>query len=279
MVKSYKPTSAGRRFGSVTDYSVLSRVAPCKALLEKLPKTGGRNARGRITCRHRGGGNKRHYRRIDFKRQKDGIPARVSTLEYDPNRSAFIALLAYADGEKRYIIAPEGLKPGDTVVSGDKVPLKVGNTMPVSEIPVGIEIHNVELQAGRGGQLARSAGSSVQVQAKEGNYAHLKLPSGEIRKVRLECRATVGQTSNKEHNNVVIGKAGRKRHMGRRPHVRGVAMNPVAHPLGGGEGRSSGGRHPCSPWGQLAKGQKTRSKRKPSGSLILRRRKKKRRKR
>ncbi len=278
MIKEYKPTSPGRRFGSIVDYSGLSKEKPCKSLLSPLHKTGGRNARGRICTRHIGGGEKRHYRIVDFKRQKDGVPAVVKTIEYDPNRTARIALIAYADGEKSYIIAPEGLNPGDTVQSGDEVPLKPGNTMPLKNIPVGMEIHNIEFIPRKGGKIARSGGTGAQLQAKEGDFAHIKMPSGEIRVVKVECRATIGQVGNKEHNTIIIGKAGRKRHMGVRPTVRGVAMNPVSHPMGGGEARSKGGNHPCSPWGQLSKGLKTRNKRKTTTKFIIQRRKIKRRK-
>ncbi len=276
MLKNYKPTSPGRRKASVLDVSDLTKKKPEKGLCAPRKVTGGRNARGRITLRHRGGGHKRKLRTLDFKRKKVDVPARVAALEYDPNRSSRIALLHYADGEKAYILAPVGLKVGDRVVSGEKVEPETGNCMPLKNIPLGTPVHNVELKAGRGGQLARSAGAVAQLQAREGGYAQLVLPSGEIRRVREECRATVGQIGNLDHINVRLGKAGRKRHMGIRPHVRGVAMNPVAHPLGGGEGRSAGGRHPCSPWGQLAKGGKTRKRNKPGSDLIVRRRKKKR---
>jgi large subunit ribosomal protein L2 len=242
--------------------------------LEPLRKTGGRNNSGRITMRRRGGGHKRTYRRIDFKRNKDGIPAKVATIEYDPNRSARIALLHYADGEKRYVIAPSGLKVGTVVMSGPDAEFETGNCLPISRIPVGTVMHAVELIAGKGAQMARSAGSFVQLMAKEGSYAQLRLPSGEMRKVRVECRATIGQVGNLEHENLQKGKAGRTRWFGRRPKVRGVAMNPIDHPMGGGEGRSSGGRHPCSPWGQPSKGFRTRKK-KTSDKLIVRRRKRK----
>ncbi len=276
MIKEYKPTSPGRRFGSVVDYSTLDKVPACRKLLSPLHKSGGRNARGRMCMHHKGGGEKRQYRIVDFKRCKDGIPATVKTLEYDPNRSAFIAFITYADGERSYILAPEGVVPGDTVISGEEVPLKPGNTMPLKNIPVGLEVHNIEFLPRKGGQMARSAGSYAQLQAKEGDVAHICLPSGEVRVVKLECRATIGHVSNKEHNTIVIGKAGRKRHMGIRPTVRGVAMNPVSHPMGGGEARSKGNRHPVSPWGQQSKGLKTRGKRNISETLIIRHRKKRR---
>lgn len=242
--------------------------------MEPLPKKGGRNNLGRMTARHIGGGAKRQYRRIDFKRDKYDIPAKVASIEYDPNRSARIALLHYKDGEKRYIIAPEGLKVGDVVISGEKVEPRVGNTMPLKNIPLGMDIHNVELEIGHGGRLARSAGSMIRLLAREGGYANLILPSGEIRRIHENCRATVGQIGNLDHINVSFGKAGRRRHMGIRPRVRGVAMNPVAHPMGGGEGRAHGGRPPCSPTGVLAKGGKTRKKRAPSNKYIVRRRQK-----
>ncbi|NPA49724.1 MAG: 50S ribosomal protein L2 [Thermodesulfobacteria bacterium] len=272
-VKKCKPTSPGRRFMSfVIDPDLTPDKEPERSLLEFLSKTGGRNTYGRVTVRFRGGGHKRLYRKIDFKRNKDGVPAKVAAIQYDPNRSANIALLYYADGEKRYILAPLGLKVGDVLMSGEEVEVKVGNCMPLKNIPLGTIIHNIELRPGKGGQLARSAGTFAQLMAKEGNYAHLRLPSGEIRMVHINCRATIGQVGNIDHENVTIGKAGRSRWLGRRPHVRGVAMNPVDHPMGGGEGRTHGGRHPCSPWGQLAKGLKTRGK-KPSDKFIVRRRK------
>jgi len=275
-IKSYKPTSPGRRFGTVTDFAEITKTKPEKSLTEPLKKHGGRNAHGGITCRHRGGGNKRQYRLIDFRRNKDNIAAKVLSIEYDPNRTARIALLQYEDGEKRYIVAPRGLQVGSTLMSGENVPVEVGNCMPLRNIPPGMDIHNVELRAGSGGAIVRSAGTAVQISAKEGDFAHITMPSGEVRKVHLACRATIGQVSNLEHNIVSIGKAGRKRHMGIRPTVRGVAQNPVSHPMGGGEGRSSGGRHPCSPWGKLAKGGKTRHKRALSNKFIIRRRRSKR---
>ncbi len=271
-IKKCKPTSPGRRFQTYLVDPELSKKKPERSLVEPLKKTGARNVYGRITARHRGVGHKRLYRKIDFKRNKDGVPAKVAALEYDPNRSARIALLHYADGEKRYILAPLGLKVGDVVMSGESVEIKPGNCLPLKNIPLGTLVHNIELRPGKGGQLVRSAGAVAQVMAKEGPYVHIKLPSGEIRLFHRECRATVGQVGNLDHENISIGKAGRYRWLGWRPHVRGVAMNPVDHPLGGGEGRSSGGRHPCSPWGQLAKGLKTRGK-KPSDKFILKRRK------
>ncbi len=272
-VKQYNPTSAGRRQASVNDYAELTCNKPNKALLAPIKKTGGRNHSGKITSRHRGGGNKRRYRIIDFKRDKDGIPAKVATIEYDPNRSCHIALLHYADGEKRYILAPLGLKVGAEVVSGGDGEPRLGNCLPLSNIPSGMEIHNVEMTAGRGGQMVRTAGGVARLAAKDGHWAHLSLPSGELRMIRLECRATIGQLGNLDHQNVRVGKAGKSRHQGRRPHVRGVAMNPVAHPMGGGEGRSGGGRHPCSPTGKPAKGGRTRARRKTSSKRIIRRRK------
>jgi large subunit ribosomal protein L2 len=271
-VKKVKPTSPGRRAQSYTSFDEITSTTPEKSLLRAIKKTGGRNVHGRITCRHRGGGHKRHYRVIDFKRDKIEIPAKVATIEYDPNRSARIALLHYADGEKRYILAPVNLKVGDTVVSGPEADIKPGNTLPLINIPLGTHIHNIELHLGKGGQIVRSAGTYAQLMAKEGRYALIKLPSGEVRMVISKCKATIGQIGNVMHENISLGKAGRKRWLGRRPKVRGVAMNPVDHPMGGGEGRSSGGRHPCSPWGVPSKGFKTRSKRK-SSRLIVKKRK------
>jgi large subunit ribosomal protein L2 len=271
-VKKVKPTSPGRRAQSYTSFDEITSTTPEKSLLRAIKKTGGRNVHGRITCRHRGGGHKRHYRVIDFKRDKIGISAKVATIEYDPNRSARIALLHYADGEKRYILAPVNLKVGDTVVSGSEADIKPGNTLPLINIPLGTHIHNIELHLGKGGQIVRSAGTYAQLMAKEGRYALIKLPSGEVRMVISKCKATIGQIGNVMHENISLGKAGRKRWLGRRPKVRGVAMNPVDHPMGGGEGRSSGGRHPCSPWGVPSKGFKTRSKRK-SSRLIVKKRK------
>jgi large subunit ribosomal protein L2 len=251
-IKVYKPTSAGRRNASVNIREELTGHAPTKSLLRPIKKTGGRNHHGVITSRCRGGGAKRMYRVIDFKRNKDGIEGNVATIEYDPNRTCNIALINYADGEKRYILAPVGLKAGQKVYSGDEAEPRLGNCLPLTNIPTGLTIHNVEMTPGQGGKLVRTAGGSAKLMAKEGKWAHLLLPSGEMRMVDARCRATVGQLGNLDHQNVKLGKAGRKRHMGRRPHVRGVAMNPVAHPMGGGEGRSGGGRHPCSPTGKLA---------------------------
>ncbi len=272
-IKVYKPTTNARREMSVTDYSELSKVAPEKSLLVSLKKNSGRNSYGRITVRHRGGGQRRKYRVIDFKRDKFGIPATVASVEYDPNRSAFIALLQYEDGEKRYILQPAGLKVGDTVVAGPDADIKSGNALPLTNIPVGTVVHNVELYPGRGGQLARAAGNSAQLMAKEGVYALLRLPSGELRNVPATCMATVGQVGNLDHENVKVGKAGRKRHMGWRPTVRGSVMNPCDHPHGGGEGRSPIGRPgPVTPWGKPALGYKTRNTKKKSDKLIVKRR-------
>ena len=273
-IKVYKPTTNARRNMSVTDYSQLSKVEPEKSLLAPLNKNSGRNSYGRITVRHRGGGCRRKYRLIDFKRQKNDMPATVQTLEYDPNRSAFIALIQYEDGTKSYIIAPDGLKVGDTVVSGAGADIKPGNALPLTNIPVGTFIHNVELYAGRGAQLARSAGNMAQLMAKEGAYALLRLPSGELRNVPVGCMATVGQVGNLDHENVKIGKAGRKRHMGWRPTVRGSVMNPCDHPHGGGEGKAPIGRPgPVTPWGKPALGYKTRNTNKKSDKHIIKRRK------
>jgi len=272
-LKKYKPITPGLRFRVDVTRDDITADEPERSLVVRLVKTGGRNNQGRITAWQRGGGHKRLYRIIDFKRNKHDIPATVKTIEYDPNRSARIALLAYADGEKRYILAPDGLQVGDTVMSGENAEVKVGNALPLAKIPLGMMVHNIELIPGKGGQVARSAGVAAQLMAKEGDWALLKMPSGEIRKFRMNCYATVGQVSNIDHINESLGKAGRARWRGRRPNVRGVAMNPIDHPMGGGEGRSSGGRHPCSPWGQLAKGLKTRKKRKPSDALIIKRRK------
>jgi large subunit ribosomal protein L2 len=256
----------------VSDFTEITRSKPEKSLLAPLNKSGGRNNRGRITSRHRGGGHKRRYRMIDFKRNKLNIEAKVATIEYDPNRSARIALLHYVDGEKRYIVMPKGLEVGMTLLAGENAPFSVGNAMPLWRIPLGTLVHNIELKPGRGGQIARSAGSYAQVMAKEGSLITLRLPSNEVRMVHRSCYATIGEVGNADHENVVSGKAGKSRWLGKRPHVRGVAMNPVDHPMGGGEGKSSGGRHPCSPWGQPAKGKKTR-KRQPSDRFIVRRRK------
>ena len=272
-IKTFKPTSKGVRFRTNSDYAEVTASKPEKSLTISLKGKSGRNNNGRVTVRHQGGGNKRLYRIIDFKRNKDGVPARVATIEYDPNRSARIALLVYADGEKRYIIAPIGLKIGDTVQSGEGADIKPGNAMVLNSLPVGTVVHNVELRPGKGGQMARSAGSYAQLLAKEGDYCHVRLPSGEIRLVKADCKATVGQVSNQEHENISLGKAGRKRWMGVRPTVRGVAMNPVDHPMGGGEGRTSGGRHPTTPWGKPTKGYKTRKKNKPSNKYIVSKRK------
>ncbi|MHC4244400.1 MAG: 50S ribosomal protein L2 [Planctomycetota bacterium] len=277
-IRVYKPTSAGRRNSSVNDYAELTNDKPEKSLCKRIKKNGGRNHHGVTTTRFRGGGARRIYRVIDFKRKKDGISAKVATIEYDPNRNCFISLLHYVDGEKRYILAPFGIKAGDLVESGQVCEPKIGNTMPMSAIPAGMEIHNIEMRAGQGGKLVRGAGNAAKIVAKEGNWVSIILPSGEMRMIRKECRATIGRVSNPDHQNVRIGKAGRKRHMGIRPHVRGKAMNPVAHPMGGGEGRANGGRHPCSPTGVLAKGGKTRNPRNPSNKRIIRRRKSKRQK-
>lgn len=273
-IKLYRPTSPGRRQGSVLDYAEITRTTPEKSLLEAYRKSGGRNNNGHITRRHRGRGNKKMYRRIDFRRDKDGIPAKVFSIEYDPNRSANIALLHYADGEKRYILAPLDLKVGQTVLSGATAEPLPGNSLPLANIPVGLEIHNVELRLGRGGQLCRTAGGWAQLQAKEGEYAIVMLPSAELRKINLACRATIGRIGNLDWQNVSYGKAGRKRHLGIRPTVRGTAQNPVDHPMGGGEGRTAGGRHPCSPSGVLSKGGKTRKPNHITDRFILRRRKK-----
>ncbi len=271
-VKKVKPTSPGRRFQEYSTFEEITTTKPEKSLLRPLKKSGGRNANGRITCRHRGGGHRRHYRVIDFKRDKEGVPAKVATIEYDPNRSARIALLNYADGEKRYILAPVNLNVGDKVMAGPVADIKPGNTLPLGNIPLGTQIHNIELRLGKGGQIVRSAGAFAQLMAKESPYALIKLPSGEVRKVLLKCRATIGQVGNVLHENISLGKAGRSRWLGRRPTVRGVAMNPVDHPMGGGEGRSSGGRHPCSPWGVPSKGFRTRKKSKASNKYIIKRR-------
>ena len=272
-IKKYKPTSAGRRNASVSDFAELTKgVKPEKNLLRPMKKKGGRNNQGKITARHRGGGHKRRYRVIDFLRKKDGVPARVASIEYDPNRSARVALLHYVDGEKRYILAPDGLQVGAQVQSGSNAPPVVGNAMPLKNIPLGTTIHGIELQPGRGAVLCRSAGSSANLMAREADWAQLTLPSGEIRRVPSECRATIGKVGNSDHMNIRLGKAGRSRWLGRRPHVRGTAMNPIDHPHGGGEGRTKGGRHPVSPTGVPAKGGSTRKKRKPSNAAIVRRR-------
>ncbi len=274
-LKKYKPTSPGRRFQTVSDFSEITSTVPEKSLLEPLPKKGGRNNNGRITTRHQGGGHKRRYRVIDFKRNKDGVPSKVATIEYDPNRSARIALLHYADGEKRYILAPKGLEVGQTITAGPGSDIRPGNALPLSDIPTGTVVHAVELQPGKGAAIARSAGTSVQLVGKEGDYAILRMPSSEMRRVLLTCRATVGEVGNAEHGNVSIGKAGRARHLGVRPTVRGTAMNPVDHPHGGGEGKNkTAGRHPVTPWGVPTKGHRTRLKGKVTDRLIIRRRKK-----
>ena len=271
-VKKVKPTSPGRRFQMYSTFDEITRTTPEKCLLRVAKKTGGRNSNGRITCRHRGGGHRRHYRIIDFKRDKTGVPAKVAAIEYDPNRSARIALLHYVDGEKRYILAPLHLAVGDTVVSGPESDIKPGNALPLIKIPLGTFIHNIELKIGKGGQIVRSAGTYAQLMAKEDRYALVKLPSGEVRMVLIKCQATVGQLGNVINENISLGKAGRSRWLGRRPSVRGVAMNPVDHPMGGGEGRSSGGRHPCSPWGMPSKGFRTRKNRKTDQYIVKRRR-------
>jgi large subunit ribosomal protein L2 len=274
-VKNYKPTSPGRRDMSVSDFAEVTRGRPEKSLTTgRANKSGGRNANGRITAFHRGGGHKRRLRKIDFKRNKPGIPARVASIEYDPNRSANIALLHYADGEKRYILAPFGVRVGDVLTSGPDSDIRPGNALPLANIPVGTVVHGVELKPGKGAQIVRSAGTSAQLMAREGKYATLRLPSGEMRMVHVTCAATIGQVGNLEHENQSIGKAGRSRWKGKRPNVRGVAMNPVDHPMGGGEGRSSGGRHPCTPWGKPTKGHKTRSNTRSDKYIVKRRGKK-----
>ncbi len=275
-VKRFRPTTPTLRFKTVASFEEITKTTPEKSLLTPIKRKGGRNNQGRVTMRHRGGGHKRMYRIIDFRRDKRGIPARVAAIEYDPNRSARIALLFYADGEKRYILAPEKLNVNDTVLAGDTAEIKPGNSLPLKKIPLGTTIHNVELRRGAGGKLVRSAGNGAQLMAREGKYAHVRLPSGEVRLVDAECYATLGQVGNIEHEGIKLGKAGRKRWLGKRPKVRGVAMNPVDHPMGGGESKSSGGRHPCSPWGKPAKGGKTRRK-KASDKLIVTSRKKKKR--
>jgi large subunit ribosomal protein L2 len=269
--RKLKPTSPGTRFQTVPTFEEITTQEPHKPLMEPIRSTGGRNNQGHLTSWWRGGGHKRMYRIIDFKRDKYDVPAKVATIEYDPNRSSRIALLTYADGEKRYILQPNGLKVGDSIVSGQNVDILPGNSLPLKNIPLGTLLHNVELRPGKGGQIARSAGSSVQLVAKEGDYASVKMPSGEIRKINMECFATIGQVGNIDHENVSIGKAGRSRWKGQRPHVRGVVMNPVDHPLGGGEGKTSGGRHPVSPWGMPTKGYKTRN-RKTTDQFIVQRR-------
>jgi len=273
-VRNYNPTTPGRRQGSVSDFAELTdpKKKPEKSLLRPKPKKGGRNHQGIVTARFRGGGHKKMYRVIDFKRQKDDVWATVESIEYDPNRSSRIALLKYEDGVKSYILAPEGLKAGDRLLSGNNAEPRVGNAMPLRRVPLGMEVHNLEMTPGRGGQLCRSAGTSATLTAREADWAQVTLPSGEVRRVSSECRATIGVIGNADHMNISLGKAGRKRWMGRKPHNRGTSMNPVSHPMGGGEGRTAGGRHPCSPTGVLSKGGKTRKKRKPSNSAIVRRR-------
>ncbi len=270
-IKRVKPTSAGRRFQTFPDFAEITKSQPERSLIRIVKQSGGRNNNGRITTRWRGGGHKRYYRIIDFKRDKDGVPAKVAAIEYDPNRSARIALLHYVDGEKRYILAPVNLQVGDQVMSGSEADIKPGNAMPLANIPLGTHIHNIELKLGKGGQIVRSAGTYAQLMAKEDRYALVKLPSGEVRMVLLKCKATIGQIGNLMHENKTLGKAGRKRWLGRRPRVRGVAMNPVDHPMGGGEGRSSGGRHPCSPWGMPTKGYRTRKNKRTDRYIVKRR--------
>ncbi|HPD16659.1 MAG TPA: 50S ribosomal protein L2 [Planctomycetota bacterium] len=274
-IRQRKPTTPSQRHTALDDFADVTRHRPEPSLLEPIKKSGGRNNYGRVTARRQGGGNKRRFRTIDFRRDKDGVPAKVAAIEYDPNRTARIALLHYADGEKRYILAPRGLGVGQKVESGEKVEPNTGNCMPLANIPSGLPIHNIEVRPGRGAKLVRSAGLGATISAKEGDYAHIILPSGEVRKVHIRCRATIGQVSNLEHSSISLGKAGRHRWLGFRPCPRGVAQNPVSHPMGGGEGRSSGGRHPCSPWGKLSKGGKTRKRRNPTSSMIIRRRQKK----
>jgi large subunit ribosomal protein L2 len=271
-IRQFKPVTPATRFRSVADFAEITKTVPEKSLLEPLPKSGGRNSKGHLTARHIGGGHKRQYRRVDFRRDKTGVPATVAAIEYDPNRTARLALLHYADGEKRYIVHPTGLRVGDTVVSGPGADIRVGNAVPLFEVPLGTAVHNIELKIGRGGQLCRSAGTSAQVVAKEGNHVTLRLRSTEMRMVRGECLATIGEVGNPEHELLSVGKAGKTRWLGRRPRVRGVAMNPVDHPLGGGEGKTSGGRPPVSPWGK-PEGKKTRRKKKASTRLIVRGRK------
>ncbi len=274
-VKTYKPTTPSRREMSTLDFQDITKRKPEKSLLSKQAKKAGRNAQGRITCRHKGGGHKRRYRVVDFRRNKDGVPAKVAAIEYDPNRTANIALLHYTDGEKRYILAPAGLSVGDTVMSGEEADVQVGNCMRLMNIPLGTMVHNVELRPRGGARMVKSAGASAQVLAKDGQYVHLRLPSSEVRRVHCECRAVIGVVGNADYLNVNIGKAGRSRWLGKRPTVRGVVMNPIDHPMGGGEGRSSGGRHPCTPWGKPTKGLQTRRQKKPSTAYIVTRRRKK----
>jgi large subunit ribosomal protein L2 len=268
-LKKLKPVTPGTRFRTINAYDLVTKTKPERSLLEFLPEKGGRNHHGHVTVRYRGGGHKRLYRKVDFKREKHGIKGRIASIEYDPNRSSFICLVNYEDGEKRYVLFCQGLKVGDVIVSGPGVDIRPGNALKLADIPLGTNVHNVELKPGKGGQMARSAGTSVQLAAKEGKHVHLKLPSGEVRLVPRECMATVGVVGNQEHEGISYGKAGTKRWLGVRPHVRGVAKNPVDHPMGGGEGKSSGGRHPCTPWGVPTKGYKTRKKRKLSDKYII----------
>jgi large subunit ribosomal protein L2 len=270
-VKRFNPTSPGKRFATVMDFSDLTKKRPESSLIEVKKKHSGRNNNGHITVRHKGGGTRRQYRIIDFKRRKDDIPAKVAAIEYDPNRSARIALLNYRDGEKRYILAPAGLKTGDMVESGEKADIKTGNALPLSSIPLGTVIHNIELRPGEGGKLVRSAGGSAQLMAKEGEYAQVRMPSGEVRRIMVVCRATIGQLGNVDHENEVVGKAGRQRHRGKRPTVRGIAMNPVDHPHGGGEARSTSGRPPTTPWGQMTMGKKTRRNKRTTKMIVRKR--------
>ncbi|NMB83123.1 MAG: 50S ribosomal protein L2 [Ignavibacteria bacterium] len=272
-IRKLKPNTPGTRFMSISSFGEITKTSPEKSLTVSIKKSGGRNNLGRVTSRHRGGGHKRRYRIIDFKRDKHGVPAKVFSIEYDPNRTSRIALLNYVDGDKRYILAPDGLKVGDTLMSGSGSEIKVGNSLPLKEIPLGSFVHNVEMKPGKGGQIGRSAGASIQLMAREGRYAQLKMPSGEVRMVSVDCMATYGSVGNADHENISLGKAGRSRWLGKRPHVRGVAMNPVDHPMGGGEGKTSGGGHPVSPWGQKSKGLKTRKRKNPTNKLIIKRRK------
>ena len=269
--RKFSPVTPSRRYITVSDFAEVTKDRPERALVQSLGKSGGRNNNGRITSRFRGGGNKQRYRIIDWRRDKVNVPAKVASIEYDPNRTARIALLSYTDGEKRYILAPDGLNVGDPIVSSRNADIKPGNAMALRHIPLGTMIHNIEMKVGKGGQLVRSAGSGASLMAKDGDYAQIRMPSGEVRMIHLDCRATIGQVSNIDHANVSIGKAGRSRWLGRRPHNRGVTMNPVDHPMGGGEGRTSGGRHPCSPWGQLSKGLKTRNNKRTDGMIVKRR--------
>jgi large subunit ribosomal protein L2 len=273
-IRKFRPTTSTLRFKAISDFDEVTKDKPAKSLLRPIPKKGGRNNHGRITIRRRGGGHKRRYRLIDFRRDKGGVPGRIESVEYDPNRSARIALVLYADGDRRYIIAPHGSKVGDSIQDGPGSEIHDGNALPIRRIPLGSQIHNIEMRPGKGAQIARSAGAFAQLMAKEGNYAVLRLPSGEVRRIHMDCVATIGQVGNVEHENQQSGKAGRSRWLGRRPKVRGVAMNPVDHPHGGGEGKSSGGRHPVTPWGVPTKGYKTRKKKKKSSEMIIRRRKK-----